>query len=418
MPRQRQFLKGINGFILRVKIAWLEGTLWEKAVGFLPTRIMFLSDVIIGYAQLSKPDRRLALSAGFADHRPDKRHYRSNPDHLRRIIAAYKASKAAQSQAAPPFQIRGMWYEMINLNFQQLIDALQSEDVAVLATLLENFNRELFTAGSGGTGYEQDVLYRTSPIGHLYMKAVWSGYRDRLLALDYDLRDVHFPLIGNPAGIYLNGDVIQVNVFRHIYHAVEMRELLRDVPRATVVEIGGGAGGQAYQTMRLSHGSIAKYLVFDIPEVAVIISYFLLSAFPEKRIRLFGEGAVSADPAEAYDLGVFPHFAIDNLADHSIDLFHNACSFSEMDGASSSEYLRVIERTCRKYFSHVNHDVRLKIRNADGSTSENIIGSKLLPDSGLFKRVFKKPRVFFLPEDRRYSRAFEYLYERLRPADN
>lgn len=408
--------KGINGFILRVRIAWLEGTLWQKAIGFLPTRIMFVSDVIVGYMKLSKTDRRLNLSKGFADHRRDKHHYHSDPNHLRRIIAAYKASKQAQPQATPPFQIRGMWLEMINLNFQQLIDALQSENTSDLATLLENFNREQLTAGSGGTGYEQYVLYRTSPIGRLYIKAAWSGYRDRLRALDYDLRDVHFPFVGNPAGIYLNDDVVQVNAFRHLYHAVEMCELLRDVPDATVVEIGGGAGGQAYQTVRLSRGSVAKYLVFDIPEVAVIISYFLLSAFPEKRIRLFGEGAVSTDPTEGYDLGVFPHFSILQLADQSVDLFHNACSFSEMDRASSREYLRIIERTCRKYFSHINHDIRLKIRNADGSTSENITGSELMPDPDLFKRVFKKPRVFSLPEDRRYNPAYEYLYERIHPA--
>lgn len=406
-------LKGFTDILLRIKIARLEGTLWQKVLGYLPTRIMFFFDVLTGYLKLSATDRRMNLSAGFSDHRSEQKHYRSNPDHLRRIIAAYKAAKSAQPQALAPFQIRGMWYEMLNLNFQKLTEALQAENIPALAAVLENFNREQCTSGSGGTGFEQDVLYRTSPLGRFYVKSVWSSYRDRLLALDVDLNDVHFPLIGNPAGPYLNGDVIQVNTFRHMYHAVEMRELLRNIPNATIVEIGGGAGGQAYQTMRLASDTVSKYLVFDIPEVSVIIAYFLLSAFPDKKIRLFGEGPVSVETTEHFEIGVFPHFAINDLADQSIDLYHNACSFSEMDALASREYVRVIERTCRRYFSHINHDVRLKIRNTDGSISVNVIGSELLPDRTLFKRLFKKPRVFALPEDRRYSRAFEYLYERL-----
>jgi putative sugar O-methyltransferase len=409
------WLERLNRFMLKVKTAWLDGTLWKRALRFLPLRIIPFSDVVLGYITLARTDRRLDLSTGFADHRQDPHHHRSDPDHLRRIIAAYRASKDAQPQAAPPFQIRGMWAEVIATNYQQLISALQSADVHALSALLENFNREHYTAGTGGTGYEHNLMYRTSPMGGPYIKTVWTRYRDHLLSSDYDLREVRFPLVGNPAGIYLNGDVVQINVFRHSYHAREMCDLLRDVPGATVVEIGGGTGAQCYQTTRLSRGSVAKHLVFDIPEVAVTIAYFLLSAFPEKRIRLFGEGPVSVDPSEAYDIAVFPHFEIDRLADQSVDLFHNACSFSEMDSASSREYLRIIQRTCRRYFSHVNHDVRFTIPNPDGSTSVNTLGSELVPDPALFKRVFKKPRVFYLPEDKGYP-AFEFLYERMKSA--
>jgi hypothetical protein len=160
-----------------------------------------------------------------------------------------------------------------------------------------------------------------------------------------------------------------------------------------------------------SPAAIAKYLVFDIPEMASICSYFLLSAFPDRQIRLFGEGPVSTGAAEDYDIAVFPHFAITGLEDRSVDLFHNACSFSEMDSVSSSEYLRIIERACRKYFSHINHETRFQYRNPDGSTSMNRIGSELVPDPRRFKQVFRKPRVFCLPEDRFYP-YFEYLYER------
>ena len=45
----------------------------------------------------------------------------------------------------------------------------------------------------------------------------------------------------------------------------------------------------------------------------------------------------------------------------------------------------------------------------------SVIGSKLVPDVSRFKRLFKKPRVFFLPEDRLEGFvSYEYLYERKR----
>jgi putative sugar O-methyltransferase len=101
------------------------------------------------------------------------------------------------------------------------------------------------------------------------------------------------------------------------------------------VEIGGGLGGQAYQTIQMCDGQVSKYIVFDIPEVATISAYFLLSAFPDKCVRLFGEGPVSVASCEEYDIAVFPHFTINQLSDASVDLFYNSCSFSEMDGVSS-----------------------------------------------------------------------------------
>jgi putative sugar O-methyltransferase len=209
----------------------------------------------------------------------------------------------------------------------------------------------------------------------------------------------------------VDGKVISIETLRHAYHAVEMCELLRDVPKAIIVEIGGGLGGQSYQTMHMSK-QVSKYLVFDIPEVAVISSYFLLSAFPNRRVRLFGEGSVSIDSCEEYDVAVFPHFAITQLPNSSVDLFYNSCSFSEMNGLSSIEYLSIIERASRRYFMHDNHDTTFEFRNPDGSTSLNVIGSMLIPNPALFKRIYKKPRVHGLPEDRSFIH-FEYLYEKL-----
>jgi len=398
----------IKYFLSKIKRAWSTGTLWFKSRRFLLMIIRRPLEILVGYSKLSKSDRNLNVRDGFTEHRQRNSHHLPDSEHIGRIVAAYKASKKAQLQSAEAFQIKGLWEEWLFINYMELIQALEREDISTLSKLYENFFREQFTTGTGG--YDNYVNYR-SPLGGHYIKYVWSSYRDKLLTLDFDLRKITFPMVGNPTGVLFNDTVIPIDALRHIYHAVEMCNLLCDIPNAVILEIGGGLGGQAYQSIRLCN-TLSKYLVFDIPEVASISSYFLLSAFPQKHIRLFGEGPISTASTAEYDLAIFPHFAMPQLADLSVDLCYNSCSFSEMDSASSKEYLSVIERICRKYFLHDNHDMVLQFKQADGSASVNIIGSKLLPNPALFKRIFKKPRVHSLPEDKGVVQ-YEYLYERM-----
>lgn len=402
-------MRRLRYFGVKVLKAWSSGTLLQKARRFAVTALKRPIEVLIAYHRLPAADRRLNVRAACADHRGDSRHRRSDPEHIRRIRAAYRLSKQAQSGAAPPFRIRGLWAEWISVNFGRLTAALGAEDPQTLAGLLENLLREQFTNGLGGF---EHYLRSRSLLGHCYVKYLWSAYRDRLRAVGVSQHDVDVPFVGNPVGVLLDGKVLPIEALRHAYHAAEMCELLRGVPAPICVEIGGGIGGQAFQTVQRAGGRISKYVLFDLPEVAAISSYYLLSAFPGKRVRLFGEGPVSVSADQEYDIAVFPHFAVTTLPPQSVDLFYNSCSFSEMDGASSREYLATVERACRRYFLHDNHDVVLRFRGSDGSTSSNVIGSELVPDPARFKRVFKKPRVHGLPEDRSFVH-FEYLYERL-----
>ena len=44
---------------------------------------------------------------------------------------------------------------------------------------------------------------------------------------------------------------------------------------------------------KLKKHTNSKFILFDIPEVAAISSAFLISSFPDKKIRLYGEGSIS-----------------------------------------------------------------------------------------------------------------------------
>jgi hypothetical protein len=345
---------------------------------------------------MSQADRDLDVLSGFADHRPHGNHV-SNPDHLKRLIAAYRKSKADQETASATFRIRGIWAEWIAVHYGPVIKAIELGDVERLGLLLENTYRESFSSGTGG--YD-NLLRLRRPLGQLYIRHLWTTYRKTLEQSGYDMARLRFPMVGNPAGVMLNGSVISVETLRHAYNARLIHQVLRDVPKPVIVEIGGGLGGQCFQAMNL--GRIAQYTNYDIPEVAVVSGYFLLSAFPNKGVRLYGESG----PAE---IAVMPHFSITSLEARSVDLFYNSSSFSEMDGACALAYLEIIEYAGRRYFLHDNHETRLTFSYGDGTRSVSRIGSEMVPRG--FRLLSKKPRAHRMPEDHGFEH-YEYLYER------
>jgi putative sugar O-methyltransferase len=385
--------------------AFRDGTFTSKF-----KRAVFLSAVVplevgLSYSRLSAAERSLEVREGFQDHRRLPQHRRPNPEHLKRIVAAYKKTTVDAAISANEFRVRGLWKEWLDLNFRTLTAALVNECHDALASLLENYSREEFSRGVAG--FDHFDRYRRHPAwGSLYVKSVWAHYVQHLREAGIDPANLSAPMVGNPAGPRVNGDIVRIDTLRHVFHATEIASLLNSIPAPRIVEIGGGDGSQAFQVMRLL-GPGARYQLFDLPEVTVLSSFFLLSVCPDTNVRLYGE-----PPCEDAVIEVLPHFAVTELQRDSVDLAFNSCSFSEMDGASAQAYLRVIEQTCRRYFMHINHDVRLTYRNDDGSTSVNAIGSELIPDPARFRRTYKRPRRFNLPEDRAFP-SFEYLYERI-----
>ena len=138
---------------------------------------------------------------------------------------------------------------------------------------------------------------------------------------------------------------------RHAYHAIEMSMLLCDTPKANIVEIGGGWGGQAHQTLSMND-QISKYTLFDIPEVAAISSYFLLSSFPNKKVRLFGEGLISTDSHEEYDIAVFPHFSINQLSGYQLICFIIPAVFLKWTENLLKSTYQLFNALGCKYFMH------------------------------------------------------------------
>ena len=155
----------------------------------------------------------------------------------------------------------------------------------------------------------------------------------------------------------------------------------------------------------------------DIPEVLVLSSYFLMAAFPQKKFLLYKEGQQDFSKLEQYDVILMPNFVLPQLGGETVDLFFNQASFSEMDSTTVEEYLHQVERICRRYLMHINHNTKFEFK-VDGVETHNMPCNQVIPSPNRFKRIYRHPWMFNKkPEEIRHrgvERYIAFLYERRR----
>lgn len=356
---------------------------------------------------LPRSDRTLDLATGFRDHRGTAHELRVSDTALRRLIAAFGAAEEDRPQHCPPaLDVHGLWSEWLDLHYLPLRRALRQENLEALRSLLENLHRDSLSTGVGGTIYDLNRVPR--PFLRSYYRALWCRYRDLLQETRPLWDDVSSPIVGNPVGAWLGGKLVQIDTLRHAHHANALIGLMHDIASPRILEIGGGLGGQAYQTTVLGANHLERYTIVDLPEVACLSAYCLMAAHGEERVRLFGE----AEPTGSKPfVDVLPHWSVTTFADLSYDLVYNSHSFSEMDGKSATFYLHEVERLTRHYFFHANHETRFSYRTPIGRNSVNRLGSEMAPAPCLFDLSFKHPQTFRRPENR-VNDGFTYLYRR------
>jgi len=335
---------------------------------------------------------------------------------LERLTNSYNKAKEDQCQIDPPYRVGFMWQKILDERFSELVRSLKEKNLENLKVLLENFHREKFTLGSGGSaddffGMKQTRFYQYQLMNTWYK---YYGCYEKIKEVNNQL---NYPQFGNPIGLYHNGQIIPIEAVRYHYYSIEINSLLREVERPVICEIGTGLGGQAYSILSNSNRNLT-YILLDIPEMLIISSYFLMVAFPDKKFLLYGEDAQNNINLNQYDIILMPNFVLPKLSAETVDLFFNESSFSEMNRETVEEYVCQIERICRKYFMHINHDAKFVWYENDKKI-ENLPGSKIIPDPIRFKRIYKHPRLFARLEDKVFYYStkadhFAFLYERIK----
>lgn len=179
------------------------------------------------------------------------------------------------------------------------------------------------------------------------------------------------PCIGNPYGIFTNGQFIRTGSDYQFYYADKTAKLILNSVaenNKVVLELGGGYGGYAF-FLKKKIGSNLTYVDIDLPETLALATFHLMAAFPKAKFALYGETIEWSNLSE-FDFVMMPSFQIENIKESSVNLIFNSFSLAEMDPSAIRNYVSQFGRIAPEYLFHVNHTTNSKL-GADGFGLEN-----------------------------------------------
>jgi hypothetical protein len=273
---------------------------------------------------------------------------------LDRICAAYIKAIEYEAHAPAAYRATPWWEQVRRTSLGPVIGALRTRDFESLRAAYANFFRDGCSTGLIGVPYGMARPYseprgdaaRLYLIDVLYRLDLW---REQTSGR-FTWRDLAGPEIGNPFGIVLDGTLVESGAeYRH-YCAWRVQQIL-GATGAVVAEIGGGFGGMAYYLLR--DRPAIKYFDFDVPESIALASYYLMTAFPNRRFVLYGEGAPGAEAIAAADIIMMPAFELASLPARSADVTFSSHAISDLPQENKAEYMRQVERISRRWFLNI-----------------------------------------------------------------
>ena len=170
---------------------------------------------------------------------------------------------------------------------------------------------------------------------------------------------------------------VRFNLHDHddIYHSWFITNQLKHIKQEQpiVCEIGAGYGGLAAKIKNNIKKS--KIVLFDLPEVNAVQSYYLLNLFPEQKIfgyqdfLKYGSKILDRD----FDFLIMPGWtANDLLRDRMVDAFINVRSMMEMNRSVIENYFKVIQTSLREngVFVCINRYIK-KVINQENNIETN-----------------------------------------------
>jgi|SRR5271170_181728 len=270
---------------------------------------------------------------------------------LERICAAYAKTVQHPKPASEVYKATDWWEEIRERSLRPVIQALLSRDIRALRRSYQNFFRDPCSTGLVNVPNGMSKAYFDGPIKDVHRHFYLS---DSLHRLDYwllktqgrcSIRELSGPKVGNPFGLYLNGTLIRAGATYQHYCACRISSFL-DSARPIVAEIGGGFGGMAYYLLRDRPN--LTYFDFDVPESIALTSYYLSKAFPQLRIRFFGEPDSISD--QAADVVLMPLSELSSVRAESFDIVFSFHAMSDLSRNASQHYLHIVNRVTRGLF--------------------------------------------------------------------
>lgn len=330
---------------------------------------------------------------------------------VRRIFQSFKKAKEDQKHVPTAFLPSSLWQGQLDRSYSHLLEGLKKNDLTPFHLFLANFG-----AWKQYHGVEANMLIRAntkSLIRRKYLANVrflqqlknWQwfyGDRKPLSCLSY-------PTHGNQSGAYVDGVFMGAGSFFNEIYGSLLAGLIADKKRPVVADLGAGYGKLAFFTLRNLENS--SFVDFDLPETLCLAAYYLMKAWPHKKVLLYGEAEYSQDVHDEYDAIFMPSYEISKLGRGSIDLFMNKNSLGEMTAESVMNYIGHIARATR-YFFHMNHDI---YPNVYDRNTRGLLAHEYPVPTDTFKLLFRYPdlgHILFEGEIDYTMDIFLHLYER------
>jgi len=329
-------------------------------------------------------------------------------EYIYRIIDAYLKAKKNQKRQPIQYQITGMWKYILHDSQRYLKTAFKERNIEKIKNILKNFAINQVSKGLYLFNFiPTNFISKIETLNIFNLKYF---YWKKLTNLG-EFPTGYIKEIGNLPGIKKNERIFPFNSFRFSYYANKICELLSPKKKSTLLEIGGGYCGLYYHLL-YEHDINITYLNFDIPEICVLASFFLMNNFPLKKILLFGEEDLKNVDIKDYDIIIIPNYEIKKVVENSCDLVFNSHSLIDMEYLSIKEYLFQINRIAPKYFLHINHNIGKFYKPPDikdmRAIDLNIPEFELPIDN--YRRLYRDSE--WISGVGRYP-SFEYLYKRI-----
>ena len=327
---------------------------------------------------------------------------------LMRISSAYKKASKDILASSEIFRPSNEWLPIYNRSYKEIMRALDECNVGEINKIYRNFWRESCSLGLVGlqVNMEKSFFGKAKKISYinktLYLNDCIHRFNlwRKLLGQRFSIDSLISPMIGNPYGYFIEDKFIKAGADYQHYYATRINELLSEKDgKKVVAEIGAGFGGMAYYLIRDAKNT--TYIDIDLPENLALTTYYLLKAFPEKKVLLYGEAKLDGVKLSDYDIILMPSFQLDQLPDGACDLVFNSYSLAEMSQQTISHYVLQSANLIKAggWFFHVNH------------TKNSLVSARDFPIPDNFSLISEEFAAWNLGRNSNMD-EYEFLYKK------
>lgn len=305
------------------------------------------------------------------------------------LFRFYKKMKNDQLNINKIFEPSLLWNNHIKRDFNLLNESLKKNDLNKFLIFLQNFGNQKYDLGifdHFSRFYSKNFFLKNFLRDELYRGQVnlWKYFNKNKKFTDLDL-----PKFGNLHGALIENNFINFGSPVNQIYAEIIKNYLERKKKNIIAELGAGYGRLPYYYLKNEDNCC--FIDFDLPEVLILASYYLIKSFPKKKYFLYGDENFSKDLINKYDLIFLPNWEIEKIQDNSIDMFVNKNSLGEIDPDSAKNYINNIHRTS-KYFFSMNHEF---IRNEFENGKYSLVNEDFNIDNK-FKILIRYPDLAHL----------------------